>query len=29
MSEKMPPGEEKAERDDAPKLPRHLSALIG
>lgn len=25
----MPPGDEAAEREDAPALPRHLCALVG
>ena len=29
MSESVPPHEEAAERDKAPGLPRHLSALVG
>jgi hypothetical protein len=29
MSKHVPPPDEAAERDEAPALPRHLSALIG
>jgi hypothetical protein len=29
MSERIPPGQETPEREDAAALPRHLSALVG
>jgi hypothetical protein len=29
MTESVPPGDEAAEREDAPALPRHLCALVG